>query len=147
MAVLRRTDPGSPPPRAGEGRLSQAATHALVLLTLATLCACVPLPHREPRAAQSSYGCMQAALRDRLPADLPDAQTHCIAAGLIARHCSVTEATLASLGKELRDLLGSGDAEWRDLASDRRGVQCARSIDSDAGLKACCLQTAPQSSR
>ncbi|HMN45118.1 MAG TPA: hypothetical protein PKE27_11115 [Povalibacter sp.] len=111
------------------------------------LTACAPLPQRESRAAQSSYGCMQAALRDRLPQSLPDAQTHCIAAGLIARHCSVTEAGLASLGKELRDLLGPGDAQWRDLEADRRGVDCARSVDSDAGLQACCLQTAPQPNR
>jgi hypothetical protein len=90
---------------------------------------------------------MQAALRERLPTDLPDAPTHCIAAGLIARYCSVTEATLASVGKELRDLLGSGDAEWRDLQSDRRGVDCARTAATDAGLQACCLQTARQPKR
>ena len=65
---------------------------------------------------------MHAALRDRLPADLPDSQLHCIAAGLIARYCSVTEAHLASIGKELKDVSGPGDAEWRDLESDRRGI-------------------------
>ncbi len=122
--------------------LQPTAYSLLFLLT-----ACAPLPQREPRAAQSSYGCMQAALHERLPSNLPDAQMHCIAAGLIARYCSVTEATLASVGKELRDLLGSGDAEWRDLESDRRGVNCARSIDSDAGLRDCCLQTEPQPNR
>ncbi len=90
---------------------------------------------------------MQAALHERLPKNLPDAQTHCIAAGLIARYCSVTEATLASVGKELRDLLGPGDAEWRDLAADRRGLDCARGVDSDSGLQDCCLQTAAQPTR
>ena len=117
------------------------------LLAVATLAACAPLPQREPRAAQSSYGCMQAALRDRLPPNLPDAQAHCIAAGLIARYCSVTEAGLASLGKELRDLLGPGDAQWRDLTSDRRGIECARRVDSNTSLQACCLQTAAQPNR
>jgi len=84
---------------------------------------------------------MHAALRDRLPADLPDSQAHCIAAGLIARYCSVTEATLASGGKELQDLLGPGDAEWRDIESDRRGIGCARAASTDQDLQACCLQT------
>ena len=69
---------------------------------------------------------MTAAIRGRHLDELPDSQAHCIAAGLIARQCSVTEATLASVGKELRDLLGGGDAEWRDLGNDHRGIRCAR---------------------
>jgi hypothetical protein len=71
-----------------------------------------------------------------LPAD--DARAHCMAAGLIATHCSVTEAWLASLGKELLDLLGPGDAEWADLAADRRGIACARQTPSNAAFEACC---------
>lgn len=84
---------------------------------------------------------MRAAIQDRVPANMPDSQRHCIAAALIARHCSVTEATLASVGKELQDLLGPGDAEWRDLGSDRRGIDCARASASDEAVLACCLQT------
>lgn len=116
-------------------------------LLLSFLCACAPLPHREPRAAHSSYGCMRAAVRDRLPTGLPDDRMHCIAAGLIARHCSLTEATLASLGKELRDLLGPGDAQWSDLVADREGMQCARQSASDAALLACCVGTRHPSQR
>jgi hypothetical protein len=116
-------------------------------LLLSFLCACAPLPHREPRAAHSSYGCMQAALQERVPAGLPDDRTHCIAAGLIARHCSLTEATLASLGKELRDLLGPGDAQWSDLAADREGMQCARQSAGDDALLACCMGTHRPSQR
>lgn len=81
---------------------------------------------------------MQAAIRDRLPAGVSDAQTHCIAAGLIARYCSVTEASMASVGKELQDLLGSGDAEWGDLTADRRGIRCAREAQEDSDLLQCC---------
>lgn len=90
---------------------------------------------------------MSAAIRDRLPPDLPDDQKHCVAAAMIARYCSVTEATLASVGKELQDLLGSGDAEWRDLQSDRRGIECARVAATDPAVLDCCLQTPPPPKR
>lgn len=83
---------------------------------------------------------MQAALHDRLPAGLPDSQAHCVAAGLIARYCSLTEASLASIGKELKDLFGPGDAEWRDLGSDREGMRCARQSATDGALLECCRQ-------
>jgi hypothetical protein len=83
---------------------------------------------------------MKAALKDRLPENIPDAQVHCVASGLIARYCSVTEATMAGWGKELKDLLGPGDAEWRDLRSDRRGIACARSASTEQELLTCCLR-------
>lgn len=89
---------------------------------------------------------MQAVLRQQLPepAKLPDYQAHCLAAGFIARYCSVTEAYLASVGKELKDLVGHGDPQWRDIQSDRRGIGCARTATTDAELRQCCLQTATQ---
>jgi hypothetical protein len=72
------------------------------------------------------------------PLPAADSQAHCLAAGRIARYCSVAEAWLASLGKEVLDLLGPGDAEWRDLQSDRRGIVCARGTSDDAELRTCC---------
>lgn len=84
---------------------------------------------------------MNAVLRQHLPVNpekVNDAQMHCAVAGLIARYCSVTEATLASYGKELKDLVGAGDAQWRDLASDRRGIRCARTATTDEALLKCC---------
>jgi hypothetical protein len=111
------------------------------------LTACAPLPQKVPRPAHSSLGCMRAAIKDRVPSALPDSQKHCIAAAMIAKYCSVTEATLASVGKELQDLLGPGDAEWRDLGSDRHGIDCARASASDEAVLACCLQTASSAKR
>lgn len=67
-----------------------------------------------------------------------DATTHCIAAGLIALHCSKAEAWLASIGKEIGDLFGRGDAAWRDLESDARGVACAHSATAQSQLIHCC---------
>lgn len=91
---------------------------------------------------RSSLGCMHAALRAHLPAQLDqkadDSQLHCAAAGLIARYCSVTEATIASYGKELKDLFGAGDAQWRDLESDHRGIRCARGASNTGELLKCC---------
>lgn len=85
---------------------------------------------------------MNAVLREHLPDNLDrtadDAQLHCAAAGLIARYCSVTEATIASYGKELKDLFGAGDAQWGDLESDRRGVRCARGASDTGELLKCC---------
>jgi hypothetical protein len=83
---------------------------------------------------------MHAAMSERLPSNIPDAQAHCIASGLIARYCSVTEATMAGWGKELKDLLGPGDAEWRDLVSDRQGIACAHVSSTDGELMSCCLR-------
>ena len=45
---------------------------------------------------------MRAALAGRDLESRPDGEAHCIAAGLIARRCSVTESLLASFGKEIR---------------------------------------------
>jgi hypothetical protein len=81
---------------------------------------------------------MSAVLREKLPADLPDDKAHCVASGLVARYCSVTEAYLAGAGKELRDLIGKGDAEWRDWRTDRAGIACARTAASDDELVSCC---------
>ncbi len=95
------------------------------------------------RPAPSSYECMVAE-RDALPADMPDEQKHCVASGLIARHCSVTEASMAGLGKELRDMFTGGDASWADWKMDRRGMSCARDAADDAAVTRCCAAASSQ---
>jgi len=90
------------------------------------------------REAPSTLACARAALRDRLPAHLPDKQTHCRATALIAARCSVSEAYAAGIVKELKDLLGPGDAEWGDLRADWAGVRCARAATSDEAAAQCC---------
>jgi len=122
-----------------------------IALSVILTSACASLPQRPARPAKSSLGCMQAVLRDQLPAPRqptdsqpPDYQLHCLAAGFIARYCSVSEAYLASVGKEFKDLVSGGDAQWRDLRSDRHGIRCARAAGNDSELRQCCLQTAPE---
>ena len=83
---------------------------------------------------------MAAVLRQKLPVGLPDKQAHCTASGLIARYCSPTEAYIAGMSKEFRDLFGGGDAEWGDWRADRVGVSCARHADDDEALTACCKE-------
>ena len=134
---------GNAVPGIAPARIAALACCAVAL----SFTACAPLPQKEPRAARSSLGCIRAAIRDRLPPDLPDRQKHCVAAALIARYCSVTEAALASVGKEMQDLLGPGDAEWRDLQSDRRGIDCARASASDEATVTFCLQTPSSAKR
>jgi hypothetical protein len=106
----------------------------------ANLTACASVAKRPERPASSSYGCMQAVLREKLPANLPDKRAHCLAGGLIARYCSITEAYLAGAGKEVRDLLGHGDVEWKDWRADRVGIACARQAGDDAALGECCVE-------
>lgn len=107
-------------------------------ITLGALGACTSVA---PRAASSSYGCMLAVVRDRVPPTLPDKRAHCLASGLIARHCSVGEAYMAGAGKEIRDLFGHGDAKWADWQADRRGIACARRLSSDEQVAECCEAT------
>jgi len=64
-----------------------------------------------------------------------------MAAGLIARYCSVSEAYLLSEAKETKDLFTTrGDAEWADLRADRAGIRCARTASSDADVTQCCAR-------
>ena len=113
---------------------------AVAMVTMADLTACATIANRPPRLAHSTYGCMQAVLHEKLPSDVPDKRAHCLAGGLISRYCSVTEAYLAGAGKEMRDLLGKGDAEWRDWRADRVGIECARESADDASLRDCCTE-------
>jgi hypothetical protein len=81
---------------------------------------------------------MQAAVAPLESSRRSDTELHCIAAGSIALQCSRTEAWLASLGKELVDLFGKGDAELRDLRADRRGIRCARAASGLDAIAECC---------
>ena len=83
---------------------------------------------------------MQAAVREHVfPID-GRVDEHCLAASSIARHCSMVEAALASVGKELQDLFSVGDAQLSDLQADWRGIQCAQSANDDAAMVECCSQ-------
>ena len=82
---------------------------------------------------------MRSAIADRSFEGLHDYEAHCIATGLIALRCSVTESWLAGVGKELEDLFGPGDAALNDLQAGGRGVRCARTQGKD-GLDTCCRQ-------
>jgi hypothetical protein len=122
------------------GMNTRVVAAALGLLLLSSVAACATIPQRPARLEHSSYGCMAAVLEQKLPANLPDKRAHCLASGLIARYCSPAEAYLAGMGKEIRDLLGRGDAEWADWQADRVGIRCARRAEDDNALAACCSQ-------
>ncbi|MGD9841741.1 MAG: hypothetical protein AB7F79_02210 [Steroidobacteraceae bacterium] len=115
--------------------LEQSFRHGLWLASLVLLAACTTAPDHRP--THSSYGCMQA-VRLQVPATLDDKQQHCLASALIAQQCSVMEAYLAGMGKELSDLFGAGDAEWADWQADRTGIACAKNNDSHEAIADCC---------
>src|SRR5215213_597981 len=99
---------------------------------------CASIPGRPARIAPSSYGCMNAVVRDKLPGGAPDKHLHCLAAGLIVRYCSVSEAYIASLAKEGRDFFSRSDVEWADWRADRAGIRCSRHAKDDTELASCC---------
>lgn len=107
---------------------------AFVLTTL-LLAACTSMAQRP---ATSTLGCAQAVVRSRVPPDLPDKATHCVAVALIARNCSHPEAVLVAIGKEFQDLMGAGEAEWADLQADRAGLRCASQSGDDTAVGECC---------
>ena len=106
-----------------------------VVLAALVLAGCVSAPDRP---ARSTLGCAQAVMRERVPQGLADKPTHCMAAALITRYCSRSEAALASIGKELKDLFGAGDADWADLQADREGWRCAKAPGDDSAVGECC---------
>ena len=119
----------------------QSRNRLLVLAcssALACATACTPLASKSARPARSTLSCARSVLTSKLPEAIPDNTAHCLAAGFIARYCSVSEAYIAGLGKELEDTVGHGDAEWRDWQADRRGIACAQRTQNDDALYSCC---------
>ena len=112
----------------------------LTVILIALLTACASVPNKPTRLSRSSVGCMQAVVREKVSKDLPEKRAHCLAAGLIARYCSITEAYMAGSGKELADVVGGGDAQWEDWRADRAGIACARVAKDDAEVEECCAR-------
>ena len=110
----------------------------IVLLNLALcgLAACATPPDRP---AVSSYGCM-VVVRDSLPPQPYDKRAHCLTAGRIAQRCSVFEADLAGLGKEVSDMFTHGDPSWADWRADRAGIRCAQHGRDPQALAQCCTE-------
>ncbi len=93
------------------------------------------------RPAVSSYSCM-VAVRDSATPQGYDKRMHCLVSAGIAQRCSVFEADLAGLGKELRDLFSAGgDPSWADWRADRAGIRCAKRGRDPAVLAACCAES------
>ncbi len=111
----------------------------LTVIAVLALTACATAPGVQ-RLSPGSVDCMRAVVAQKVPRNIPDKHAHCLAAGLIVRYCSRPEAYLASVGKEMLDLVDlSGDFEIADLKADRLGIGCATHATSDAGLDACCV--------
>lgn len=91
-----------------------------------------------PRPATSFLGCARAAVAAVVTDDMTDKRKHCTGAGSIARLCSVSEARLASYGKEFTDAFDGGDPDVEDLRADRTGIACAKVDPDPARVLACC---------
>ncbi len=106
---------------------------AFALCLLLSACASVA-----DRPEISTLSCVQSVVTRYVPDGLNDKQAHCLAAGLISRYCSRTEANIAAVGKEIKDLFGAGDAEWADWRADFAGIRCADTAVSDEAVRECC---------
>jgi hypothetical protein len=111
---------------------------SLLAIGVCALMACRAVPEKPERFSHSMYGCMSAVVRAKVPPHTPDKHAHCLAAGFIARYCSVNEAYLASALKEGRDLFGRGNADAADWHASRSGIGCARRATNDAQIESCC---------
>jgi hypothetical protein len=89
------------------------------------------------RPAVSTYSCM-VSVRDSVPPQDYDKRRHCLTAGRIAQRCSVFEADLAGIGKELSDVFHHGDPSWADWRADRAGIRCAKHGRDFEQLSQCC---------
>ena len=78
-------------------------------------------------------------VRAQLPARNYDKRLHCLASAQIAQQCSVLEAYMAGIGKEVSDMFGNGDPEWADWQADRVGVSCGRKQQGVENIEACCM--------
>lgn len=124
------------------GTLLIKHSYVIGILALAiVLSACGTVPNEPSRAAYSTLGCMRAGVVISRSTEADnDEQAHCLAAGMIARYCSIFEAYLAGVGKEISDLFTRGDAQWSDWRADRDGIGCARVAQDDADLVLCCMR-------
>ena len=91
-----------------------------------------------PRPARSTHACAREAVAVVTRPGLDDKRLHCLGAAQIARVCSVAEARMAGLGKELADALGTGDADPEDARASMAGIECARDAADEAQVEACC---------
>lgn len=128
--------------RIQDSGMTQTWQRIFILVTaVVSVCACVPL--RGTRAAPSSTSCVRAAIHQEWPPGLTDKQKHCRATAQIAASCSVPEARLAGILKEVADLFGKGNAEWADLRADWAGVRCARDAQGVPDIDSCCAASEP----
>lgn len=118
----------------GHDRLNGVMWRRNMILLAGLLSGCAA---QATRPSSSPLACMRAEVQ-ALPQGLSDDEKHCVASGLITRHCSSVEAWVAGAGKELQDAFTGGDASWADWRSDGRGRQCGRTAADDQAVLACC---------
>jgi RHS repeat-associated protein len=85
-----------------------------------------------------AYQCAKAVAAKYTPLLLNDKHKHCMVAGEIYQTCGVLIAHVASIGKEIQDVFGPGNAEWGDLEADYAGIDCAKNPECGEGLGECC---------
>lgn len=83
--------------------------------------------------------CIRAIAAKYAPLAVNDKYKHCMVAGEIYKQCGPVSANVASIGKEIQDVFGPGNAEWDDLKADYAGIDCAANPECNQSLEECCI--------
>jgi len=73
-----------------------------------------------------SYSCAKRVAKKYNNLIANDKYKHCIVAAEIYTECGPFTAYLVSVGKEIQDMFGPGEAEWADFTADLAGISCAQ---------------------
>jgi RHS repeat-associated protein len=80
---------------------------------------------------ETAIQCMNRIAKKYENMNVSDKYKHCMSAGEIYSECGPLSSYIASFGKEFKDLLGPGDASFKDLAADFDGIGCAKESGED----------------
>jgi hypothetical protein len=92
---------------------------------------------------ESTYQCAKRVAKRYTVLPVNDKYKHCMTAGEIYKECGPLSAYAASVGKEIQDMFGPGDADWEDLWADLDGIKCVKNPGQDEcgdpqSLEDCC---------
>ena len=84
--------------------------------------------------------CAKAVARKYQHFPVNDKYKHCVVAAEIYKQCGSVTSYAASVGKELQDTVGPGNAEIEDISADIDGINCASNPQCNESPSDCCKQ-------
>lgn len=94
----------------------------------------------------NGVGCPYAVgslLARELSGESNDKYKHCAISCAMTAVCGPLGSAVLGIGKELKDLTDKGDADWKDLFADARGILCGLRAKSWNDCKSDCRRLYP----